>query len=124
MGKTVVIEFSERERFSIYVHFSGNVATNSAKEQDEYSDLWDSFKLDDIEEMIDSARDAGKQNIIDTDFSKDTSSVELTKDEAGHFIAFCGRPMAGKLSRQIRPLRLRVAEARDKAGMKAVPAEG
>ncbi len=123
MGKSLVIGFNEAERFAIWMHFSQNVVTNSAKEQDEYNDLWDSFQLDAISERVEAAQEAGKVSIDKKDFDSELRDIELTKEEIGYFIAFCGRAMKGVLSRDIRPLRIRVAEARDKAGLKAVPAE-
>lgn len=125
MSKTLKIDFSAQDRFGIYVHLTQNVATQNAKEQDEYNDLWESFRLDEIEAAVEAKQKAdSKQAITKLDFDSAPEVIELTKDEAGYFVAFCGRAMAGTLSRMIRPLRLRVAEARDKAGMKSVPAEG
>lgn len=121
MGKSLTIPFSQSERFAVFAHLTRNVTTRTAREQDEYSDIWESLALDEIDDAI----TALGREAVPTDFSTaELRQCELTKDEIGYFLKFLGQPMAGVTSRLIRPIRVRIAEARDRAGIKAVPDEG
>lgn len=121
MGKTLKIEFMPRERFAVFVHFTRNVATRTSREQDEYDDIWSALALDDIDDVV---MNLGRDALV-TDFPLEGGGIvaELTKEEIGYFVKFLGQPMPGVTSRLIRPIRLKICEARDKAGLKAAESE-
>jgi hypothetical protein len=121
MGKTVTVSVSARDRYAVYLHLTKNVLCQTGREQDEHDDLWQSFKLQEIDDTVVSfGREA-----IPSDFpEEDMSDVELTKEEIGYFVKFFTRPMPGALVRMCLPIRKRLQEAGDKAGLKVVAAEG
>lgn len=116
--KSVTIPVSQREAFALWMHLR-SAAVSGAREQDSHDDLWTAFGLDEIDarvlELADGATFAA--------FSEEElSDVELSREEIAALVNFTTRPMTGQLVRYLMLLRKRWEAARDKEGLKAVPA--
>jgi hypothetical protein len=117
--KSLTTTFSARERFSIWLHLTRNVQTNSGREQDQIDDIWTSLKLDEIGDRVEEATEA----LGPRDFSEERAlEVELARDELSCLLGKLVTQMPAALSRVILPIRRRLCEERDAKGMKA-PAE-
>lgn len=119
--KTLSTTISARERFAIWLHITRNVTTQSGREQDQVDDIWTTLALDGIQDRVD---EDGGALLQPKDFSVDRDTpIELTKEELAFLLALLEKPMAAVLSRHTLPIRRRLAEERDRQGLKAVSAE-
>jgi hypothetical protein len=117
--KSLSTTFTPRERYAVWFHLSRNISTSSTREQDQFADVWESLLLDAYDADTRAAKLEGK-SIEPEDYGTDTTiSVELARDELSYLLGLLVRPMPAVLSLLLRPVRRRLSEERDRAGVNA-----